>query len=395
MLAVPKRDLLPDILRSWALIGIVLVNVEVFSASKMGGYPHDTLSDPVNYSAYLLVAGLFTFKSFSLFSIMFGAGLGYQLASAERAGVSAKPRYFRRTAGLFVIGALHAIFLFIGDILVTYAILGSLLYFCRNFSPKRLFWVGGILISVQALFMLIAAAGFVIAETMAGYEWQKGLALQQEQYAIIDAVFEEDGFLSVAWMRLQMWPGMLGGVFFIQGVAVFGYFLIGLGLFRLGLISDVRHRLWKTSRYRLLPIGLAISFLGGWLFVSAPERESAQAILGLAVMIIGSPFSTLGYMGWLAAAASGEGPILRFIARGGSASLSAYLLQSIVLSLVFLEFGLGLFNQVSPFEAIMIALGAGIFSLMFTSVWLLFFKRGPFEILLRRWTYLGQKSPLG
>lgn len=371
-------------------MGIVLVNVEVFSASKMGGFPHSELADPLSFSAYVLVAGLFTFKSFSLFSIMFGAGLGYQLASAERAGAQAKPRYFRRMLGLFVLGALHAIFLFIGDILVTYAILGSLLYFCRNWSPKRLFWVGGILIAVQATLMFLMAAGFNLAETYAGDEWAEGIALQQKQYGIIDAVFEDEGFLSAAWMRLQMWPGMLGGVFFIQGVSVFGYFLVGLGLFKLGYISDTRQTFWKTARWVCLPIGLAISFAGAWVYASSPQRESAAAILGLAILVIGSPFSTLGYMGWLAALVAQGSKWLGFIARGGSASLSAYLLQSVVLGVVFLEYGLGYFNTLSPFAAIMTGLAAGLFSIAFTSLWLTRFKRGPAEILLRRWTYLGR-----
>ena len=87
--------------------------------------------------------------------------------------------------------------------------------------------------------------------------------------------------------------------------------------------------------------------------------------------------------------ASHSGAIQQFLARGGTASLTAYLLPSFILSFVFLEYGLGLYQQTSAGAAILIALVTALLSLILCSLWLRRFRRGPVEILLRRWTYLG------
>ena len=95
-------------------------------------------------------------------------------------------------------------------------------------------------------------------------------------------------------------------------------------------------------------------------------------------------------MGWLAKWAAGpESKLKTFIARGGTATLTAYLMQSIILSLIFCGYGLGLYGKIGAAGCIAIALLTGIFTLIFASLWRAKFARGPFEYLLRRFTYWG------
>ena len=330
---------------------------------------------------------------------MFGAGLGYQLASAARTETNATARYYRRMIGLLALGLIHVIFLFLGDILVTYAILGSLLYFCRNGKPKTLIIWGLVLIAIQTALMMLGAGAMAMIEGItdpaARRMMDDQMAEQREAFLAIDAIFADGSFLQIAAARASLIPTLLPTVMMVQGISAFGFFLIGLGFFKLGLLSQPDHKFWKTSLFVLLPIGLILSFYGSNVYVGAPQRESAQGLFGMAIMILGSPFSTFGYIGVIALIARmGTGPVLQFLARGGSATLSAYLLQSVIMCIVTLPIGFGLYGQLGALPAVLIALATGIFTLCFVSLWLTKFKRGPMEILLRRWTYLGYRQPL-
>ncbi|MEL7231763.1 MAG: DUF418 domain-containing protein, partial [Pseudomonadota bacterium] len=76
---------------------------------------------------------------------------------------------------------------------------------------------------------------------------------------------------------------------------------------------------------------------------------------------------------------------------GGTASLTAYLLQGFLFTLVFYEYGLGLYEEIGAAACIGIALIVALFSIAFTSLWRTAFKRGPLEAILRGWTYLGAR----
>ena len=132
------RQLLPDLVRAFALFGICVVNVGVMAwpMASMYHYPGG-LTGPIDEAAFFAISALFLFKSYSLFSLMFGVSFAYQMESAARRGVGFAGRYWRRIVGLLAFGILNIVCLFVGDILVMYAVLGS---FCSCFArrgPKR------------------------------------------------------------------------------------------------------------------------------------------------------------------------------------------------------------------------------------------------------------------
>lgn len=401
------RDLLPDLVRAFALIGIVLVNVELFSRGLSESFLGNEDKTLLDRGVIATVFGLFTMKSYSLFSMMFGIGLGYQLQSASLSSGTAVSeeatqtlftgRYFRRMTGLLVIGLVHAIFFFLGDILVTYALLGFLLYLMRNMSPKQLI-IGGIgLIILQVLLLLSMALFFYVLETLPEGELRTelmaGMDPQQNGMAAVDDALRNGGFFGAALGRLTFYPTLLMSLPMVQGIAALGYFLLGLSFYKLGLIGNLSHRFWRTSRQIFFPLGLVISGASGWIYSGQSDIETGTSLLMLTTNMLASPLFTFGVIGWLAKVCeSGFGPVLRFIARGGSASLTAYLFQSLVLSLVFCGYGLGFFGAFSTLTCVSIALVTGIVSICVSSLWLKFFKRGPMETLLRRWTYRGETS---
>lgn len=122
-----SRQAFPDLVRAFALMGIVLVNVAYFAHPGEITYFYGGMNGPADAVAAFVVDALFLFKSYTLFSFMFGVGLAFQMTSAERRGAAFGPRYARRLSGLLLLGILHVTLAFSGDILIVYALVGALL----------------------------------------------------------------------------------------------------------------------------------------------------------------------------------------------------------------------------------------------------------------------------
>ncbi len=387
------RQVLPDLVRAWALFGICVVNVGVLSWPMMSSYHYPGgLETGADKAAYWAVNSLFLMKSYSLFSLMFGVGFAYQMESAARKGVGFAGRYWRRIVGLLAFGIFNITCLFFGDILVLYAVLGTLFFLFRNTSEKALWrWGIGVYV-VQILLITFVAFGFWAG---ANYD-SEAMAETFAEFATTDAdslaAFGSGSFIEAAIYRTMTYLESGVFMFFFQGPGAFAFFLIGFALVKSGAIANPSAAIWKRSRHVFLPLGLVISGTGGWLMVSSGGTSDPTMWWGMALVTIGSPFSTFGYLGLIAKFAEGPGgPIRTFLTRGGTASLTAYLMQNLILSLIFHAYGLDLFAQVPAAQAIAIAAGVALFTIGFASVWRLFFSRGPLEYTLRGWTYLGAR----
>ena len=354
------------------------------------GYHFGGYLTPVDHYADGAVYALFMSKSYALFSFMFGAGLGFQMQSAARKGVAFGPRYSRRIIGLLILGSLHFVFFFIGDILITYAILGALLYRFRHTAPKKLMIVGIILIAIQALIYGLITAAIWLGTTFAPDEMPTTEAMMMEANLEV-AAYQAETFWAVAQYRFsQFYIAPL--VALIQGFSVLGYFLIGLAAVKVGVINNPSAAIWKKLRHYALPIGLAGNIYAAWLMSTAQNGfTDVRFFTSMTIVGIFAPLLAFGYAGLIAAYADGPvTPIKRFLARAGSATLTAYLMQSVILSYIFSGYGLGLYAQLGAATCIAIALATGLFTLLFSSVWRARFSRGPMEYLLRSWTYLGR-----
>jgi len=387
------REVFPDLVRSFAILGIVVVNVAFFAYPALTGYAGDALSSGVDKASYFAVNALALMKSFSLFSFMFGVGLAYQMMSAERRGVAFGPRYARRIIGLFVLGLAHVYFAFVGDILIIYAIFGAVLYAFRDFEPKLLIRIGTILILIQtALGVLGGLLIAVGASVLPAAEMAEIQALFDEDIAASFEGYQAEEFTTVAAHRLGEYAGYAKFILPFQGLAVFGYFLWGLAAAKTQAISDPSRPGWRKARRQALPVGLILSAIGAWFLIHADGLFSVGYGWGTLFVTLGAPLSTLGYLGLLAKWAEGPDSGLRtFFARGGTATLTAYLLQSLILSWVFSGYGLGLYGKLSASVCIGIAFATGLFTLLLSSLIRTRFQRGPFEWLLRKWTYLGAR----
>ena len=388
--AAAGRHIMPDLVRAFAVLGIVLVNVAYFAYPGEVTYHDGGLRTHLDNAAYFVVNSVFLFKSYTLFSFMFGVGVAYQMTSAQRRSVGFGRRYSRRLLGLLLLGIAHVSFAFVGDILIVYAVFGALLYLFRNRSIKALKgWAFGLMI-FQTLLVFAAAAGFYAWHTFDPDDVAKTVATMQEGFSRYREIYGNGTFAEIMALRWSDWSGYVLFSIPIQGPLILSFFIWGLIAVKTGVLTDPKADIWRKARRVYLPIGIILNLTGAYMMYMGKTPMSSEEMLGTALIVLGSPFSTLGYLGLIAKWVDTPDSGLKiFMARGGTATLSAYLLQSIILSLVFTGYGLGQYGQITAFGCIMIALVVGIVSLIFVSLWRKHFAYGPFEFMLRRFTYWG------
>lgn len=387
------REIFPDLARAWALIGIALVNVGVLAWPMASGYNYEgAILGQADKTAAFLVYAFFMMKSYSLFSFMFGVGFAYQMKSAERRGIGFAGRYWRRIIGLLAFGVLNAAFFFIGDILVVYAILGSLLFLFRNASIKTLITWGIIIYVIQILVIALAALGIWAGTEFAPEDMLKTQAEFAEMDAGNVAAFSAASFWDASLYRMTEFISALPMFLIFQGFGAMAFFLFGLAAVRSGVIANAAAPIWKKARHFALPVGVVVSASGAWLISSAEAMIDPPMMAGMALITLGSPLSTAGYLGLIAKWAQGDiGPVKSFFARGGTSSLTAYLMQGLIFSLTFSAYGFGQYAQWPALQCIGFALAVALFTIAFASLWRTQFKRGPLEYVLRSWTYLGAR----
>ena len=162
---------------------------------------------------------------------------------------------------------------------------------------------------------------------------------------------------------------------------------------RQGLFNAPNSIFWAYCRKYALSIGLAGSVLANhFYFQSATAHFSSTEWISTAINTLFASITALGLAGWIAwYAAQPPTRFTYFVARAGGASLSVYILQSVILSFIFYGYGLAKFNTLTTLPVVGIALMTGVASISLVSRWRYYFPNGPLEILLRWWTYRGDR----
>jgi uncharacterized protein len=368
-----SREVMPDRLRGIALLGIVVVNAPYFALSIEGFTPASVQSPLDAIAAF----GVFMFaqgKFYLLFSFLFGYSAAFILRDQSKFN---RRRFVYRLIALLIIGLAHAVFFFLGDILITYALLGfALLLLSRRSNRALITWA-----SVCFTFGV-----FVIALVMAAY-----LLTTEPDYALIelDSTLASGTFLEAAAARLAVLPEVLSSVFLVQGPMAFAAFLLGLLASRRRLLADApTHRqLWQRMTIIGLGIGLPLQAVATWLQTVALRTGDAYSLEGAAGIFVGfttAPLLTAGYIGLVGWTLSTRGQFLAWAAPAGRASLSVYIGQSVVLSLVFSGYGLGFFGRWGALPVVLTAIATWLVLSLLARLWLRRFARGPLELILAR-----------
>ncbi|WP_088139527.1 DUF418 domain-containing protein [Achromobacter xylosoxidans] len=373
-----------DALRGFALFGILVVNIGVFSSPFYGaGIADPAYSQPLDLAVRWLIAWLFETKFYLLFSFLFGYSFTLQMAAAERSQAAFAPRFLRRLMGLALLGMAHAVLFYQGDILLTYALLGLALLLCRRMEPRRALRISLWLIVLTAALWAILGALSYLDPVPPGYEAQ----YHADALAAIDAYRGTVG-TTIAQHVKELTGGVWFTVLFVQGPFAFAMFLAGYALGRRNALADPWREpraLWLLCALGLIP-GLAGSAL--YAFTSLPSAGVAWELPGLAADLLTAPLLSMSYAAaLLLAMRTGPGARLAgWLAPAGRMALSNYLMQSVVCAFLFTAWGLRLFASVSPLAAFCIAVALFAAQLPLSAWWLRRHAYGPVEWFLRALT---------
>lgn len=368
-----KRQTLPDQLRGFALLGIIVVNMPFLAVSNIGIWEMQlsNLSDKV--VAFLIMA-LAQGKFYLLFAFLFGYSLTLILKSRSTNSIK---KYLRRLVGLALLGAGHAYLFFIGDILMSYALLGLVLLLFIGRSMRTVLFA-----SVFSYLIGLVLLTLVFFETL-GTESSAGGFISNPD-ALDKAL--TGSFLDSVVGRANAIPEALLVQLFINWFPAMSMFLLGLAAGRIGLLSDPTKNktLWRKCVIVGVFVGLPAGIASAWLALVPEDPNGVYGIAGVVVGFALAPALSAGYVGAIALLSHRR--FMSYTEPAGRMSLTGYLGESILLAAIFCGWGLGLFGLLSLTQALIVALGVWIALELFAKLWLRNFAYGPFEWILRSWS---------
>ena len=304
------------------------------------------------------------------------------------------PSAARRGGGLLLalllIGLLHAVLVWHGDILVIYALLSIPLLAFRDVPARWLAWLGlAVYLAAPAMLMGLGLMSLWVPgwdEMMAPVAAQS-VAMDQAQVA----AYGSGSYGMAVAQRLRDFSFMLSGLM-VFGAMVFGMFLIGAAFMRSGAIQHPQQypRLYTQLRWSVLALGL-LAMLASFLVqpTVSPTLFNLHTGVAQSLAAVAGLLMCLGYLAWVMRGL--EVPkvagYLHWLAPAGRMALTNYLVQSIVCTLVFYGYGLGFFEHLPRMWQVPFALGLYTVQVLYSHWWLQRFRFGPAEWLWRSITY--------
>ena len=404
-----------DVIRGIALLGILLMNINGMGLpmayedpSVSGG------SEGLNLDVWIMNNMLFEGTMRGLFTLLFGSSVILLTSRLEKrgAGITAADIYYRRTLWLLLFGIINVyVFLWDGDILYPYALLGLTLFPFRNASVKTLLSCAGVLLICGALWYIsdyhnardiqeqgiamqsLKDSGETLTDKQEGQlkAWTKQKTkytaeelnenvagrLQTNYFDVMLAKVEDNQFMQT-WFMYRMWPW-----------DILSFMLIGMAFFKLRIFHAE-----KSNKFYLImmligyAVGLTVNYFETQMVVDS-NFDTVTMAKANQTYDLGRLFTTLGHVGlaMLFIKSGILGFLQKALAAVGKTTLSNYLLTAIGTSIIFYGFGFGLYGKLERFELYYVVAGFWLFQLIASPIWLKYFKYGPFEWLWRSLTY--------
>jgi uncharacterized protein len=371
-----QRDLAPDVLRGFALLGILVVNIQFMGLNSDQGARGEWTQGFANGSATFLIAALFAGKFYLMFSFLFGYSSNYVIRNDR----SNRARWIKRCLVLIAFGALHFTFLWHGDIIFLYGLFGLLLTFFFFRADRTLKIWSRIVFFVSTFFIVLIGALALMAEYLLEED------LGSITVSSLDEILRSGSFLESIPARLEVWVlGIATGIF-LQGGLAFAAFLLGVRLARANFLTSP---IDKAANERLIKrgliFGLPIQIIAAVILLqneqSAEPSESVY-LISLFVSFVTAPLLSMFYVGLIRKLVEERPQLVLWMKPAGKMSLTIYISQSVITSLIFGPWGLGLFQDLQTWQVLVLAFAIWLLLSYLAALWLKRFKQGPLESLM-------------
>ena len=329
-------------------------------------------------------------KFMANFSMLFGAGILLMSLRAEAKTHKSAALHYRRMTWLLVIGLVHAYVFWYGDILVSYAVTGMVVYLLRRLPSGWLLVVGSVALTPPSLLFLLVQLSMPwwppesTAEIIA--EWSPGPGqIEKELAAYRGAWLDQMAHRGPASLEMHvflipLWAAWRAG----------GMMLIGMALLKSKVLTAERsNRFYGVMATAGLVVGLPV-IAGGIMFNFANDWSVQRSMfLGYQFNYWGSVAVALGYLALIMLMV--KNGILRWLQHGlaamGRMAFTNYLSQTLICTTLFYGHGFGLFGSVERWQQLLIALAILAIQMLVSVIWLRHFRHGPMEWLWRSLTY--------
>ena len=368
-----------DILRGFSLLGILLVNMFAFYLPM----PHIDLGSWFTEAKDIIwhqTLDIYVQSSFyPLFSMLFGYGLAMQYMKSEKTGANFYKFARKRLVILLILGLLHAFFIWWGDILAMYAFCGFMLILFLRFSSGWLLTFGLVINGIMQVFFL----GIYVLAGMANTEVEE-LAVDLEMINNAISAYGTGSWTDAFLQRLHdLSLQMSAGMWISALLTILPYMLIGAALAKWRLIE-------RGKELKVFWIALTISCMALGLYIkSTPFLFNRTYLLDYLKVYVGGPVLSVGYIGLIVCLCMLPviHKLLKPVGKAGRMSLTLYIMQSIICTLLFYNFGFGLYGNVDVQMGTLIAIGVFIIQVIFAELWFTKFKQGPLELVVKKLTY--------
>ncbi|WP_373487938.1 DUF418 domain-containing protein [Blastomonas sp.] len=401
------RHLSLDALRGFAVMGILLLNITAFAMPE-AAYINPAAwggTDPLNIGVWTANFVLFDGKMRGLFSVLFGASMLLVTQRAEASGQNPRALHLNRMFWLFVIGSAHFLLIWWGDILMLYAMTGTIaLLFVGKDIRQLLRWAAGLFLLSFLLNAAILAACYWLqvaaqapdasAETLEAYAEMIGELGAPDTATLQDNVDLYRGpYAGVLAEAASLYlPGIKASLF-LYTADTLAMMLIGMAMLKSGFALGLwAPRLYRKIASRGLLLGLpGMAALAAWVIISGFDPLTTFGAFALWSL----PFRVALTVAWAALLMllivnHAAHPLIVRVAAAGRAAFSNYLGTSLLMTFIFNGWGLGLFGSVDRITAILIVFGAWALMLLWSKPWLSRYRFGPMEWL---WRSLARRKP--
>ncbi|MFK5857019.1 MAG: DUF418 domain-containing protein [Bacteroidota bacterium] len=376
-----------DILRGFALFGILLVNVFGYNSSffDFSGF-YNIFEDSLNSTVYDIVIGFGADKFIFIFSFLFGIGFSIMYEKYQADEKHFQSLFLRRMFGLMIFGIIHITFFWAGDILFTYSVMGIILLFSRRLSSGLLLFL-----SVAIYFFPIL---YIALETV--FQMLPSALSSVTEITMPEVINTYSNGTYVEIFNLRM-----NEYFAFRNINLIYYAPKVLSLFFLGYLFYKHKSLERinSSQVNFFVLFLIFFSIGFLLNIFTDNIVSSLANSDT------NPFSTAIYMGVFEVANVFLGfsyilfvlllskvlifkKILNPLKYVGRMALTNYLMQTIIFTTIMYSYGFGMFGSYEPWQLVILAVLVFVVQIMASSIWLRYFRFGPLEWIWRKFTYL-------
>ena len=404
-----------DIIRGIAVLGILGVNIFCYAMPEIleDALPVTDADRGLGYWLGMTSEILFSGKMRSLFAMLFGVSSVIILDRLTKRydGLEATQVFFRRMLWLLIFGQIHGfLFLFAGDILFQYAVMGMIAFPLYYASPRIRILVMLICLTVltykpyhdyvytvalEGEYVEIMERGVPVEELS---EYDRAVVEEWDEYTAYitptpedyeDEVEAKQGgyFAAFEYNKEDVVLMATHDLYNWYAWEILLYMLLGITLFRAGFFKE------DFSSTNLLVVALLGLGIGGsvhvWLHVGFYNTffDHVPSLFYLIFFDLGRLPMVLGYVALICLVFRLKLLALpgRWLAATGKMTLTNYLMQSIIAACIFI--GLGQFNQLDRVQLAFIAVGIWIFQIVLSNLWMKYFTYGPFEWVWRSLTY--------